>query len=335
LFQSSYSWSLIVSDGVYCMQGILATQISSIVSDGKLPDLSVFRAEEYQVHDAGDKMLVLFTDLKVLSPPIAIIGSPTLYNPNAPAVPAPVPTPMTQTRTEIPPLQSSPYAARFPPTGGSVVKSMPSHNEATIPISLLNPYNNRWTIKARVVAKSTMRTWNNARGTGRVFSVDLLDHDVSFDVVHILFVQEGEIRASMFNDSADKFYNVFEVNRVYYISKGTVKMSNKQYTSHLKNDYEIVLNSDAEVQLADDAGEIKKVKFAFCPIEKIGQHPKDSFVDVIAVVQKVGPIATIVSQKTSKELTKRTLTLVDQSHSAVFFIPFFFLTLLGRIDCMG
>jgi ssDNA-binding replication factor A large subunit len=35
-----------------------------------------------------------------------------------------------------------------------------------MPISALNPYSNRWTIKARITNKSDIRTWENARGSG-------------------------------------------------------------------------------------------------------------------------------------------------------------------------
>ena len=37
----------------------------------------------------------------------------------------------------------------------------------------------RWTIRARVTNKSSIRTWSNSKGEGRLFSVDLLDESVS------------------------------------------------------------------------------------------------------------------------------------------------------------
>ena len=44
-----------------------------------------------------------------------------------------------------------------------------------VPIESLNPYMNKWTIKARITAKSEIRSWSNARGQGTLFSIDLLD----------------------------------------------------------------------------------------------------------------------------------------------------------------
>jgi hypothetical protein len=46
-----------------------------------------------------------------------------------------------------------------------------------VPINSLNPYQGRWTIKARCTHKGDVRTYNNARGGGRMFSFDLLDKE--------------------------------------------------------------------------------------------------------------------------------------------------------------
>lgn len=71
----------------------------------------------------------------------------------------------------------------------------------THPIVGLSPYQNKWVIKARVTSKSTIRTWSNARGEGKLFSMDLTD-------------ESGEIRATAFKDQCDKFYDMIEVSGV-------------------------------------------------------------------------------------------------------------------------
>jgi replication factor A1 len=64
----------------------------------------------------------------------------------------------------------------------------PGLSEANVrPISSINPFQNKWVIKARVTAKPAIRNWSNQRGDGKLFSMDLQD-------------QSGEIRATAFND---------------------------------------------------------------------------------------------------------------------------------------
>jgi replication factor A1 len=64
----------------------------------------------------------------------------------------------------------------------------PVASEANVrPISSINPFQNKWVIKARVTAKPAIRTWSNQRGEGKLFSMDLQD-------------QSGEIRATAFNE---------------------------------------------------------------------------------------------------------------------------------------
>lgn len=76
---------------------------------------------------------------------------------------------------------------------------------ATVPINALSPYQNRWVIKARVTAKSAIRTWSNAKGEGKLFSMDLMD-------------ESGQIRVTAFRDLVDKFYDMIEVRFFFFFS---------------------------------------------------------------------------------------------------------------------
>ncbi len=104
-----------------------------------------------------------------------------------------------------------------------------------VPIAALNPYQGRWTIKARVIAKSDVRRFHNAKGDDKVFSFDLLNAD------------NGEIRATCFNNVVDQFYDKIDVGMVYFITKGSLKAAKKNF-NHLKNDWEIFLESSSTVE---------------------------------------------------------------------------------------
>lgn len=69
------------------------------------------------------------------------------------------------------------------------------------PIAGINPYQNKWCIRARVTNKSAVRHYNTSRGEGDVFSVDLAD-------------ESGEIKATGFNAEAHRFHQLFEVDKV-------------------------------------------------------------------------------------------------------------------------
>ncbi|PRQ31127.1 putative nucleic acid-binding protein [Rosa chinensis] len=60
--------------------------------------------------------------------------------------------------------------------------------------------------------KGTMHTYTNARGQGRVFNVELTDED------------GAELQATMFNEAARKFFEKFQLGKVYYVSKGALRL---------------------------------------------------------------------------------------------------------------
>ena len=93
---------------------------------------------------------------------------------------------------------------------------------------------------------------------GHLFSMDLID-------------ESGEIRATAFKAECDKFYDMIEIGKVYYITTGTLKSANRQYST-LNNEYEMTFKETTEVSLCTDSSEsaaIPTVTFNFCKISAL------------------------------------------------------------------
>uniref|UniRef100_A0A8C2Z9Y1 Replication protein A subunit n=1 Tax=Cyclopterus lumpus TaxID=8103 RepID=A0A8C2Z9Y1_CYCLU len=159
-----------------------------------------------------------------------------------------------------------------------------------------------WTIRARVTNKSSIRTWSNSRGEGKLFSFEILD-------------ESGEIKITAFNNEVDKFFSLVEQGKVYYITKATLKVANKQYTT-LKNDYEMTLHAHSSIVPCDDSQGIPAVHCDFVPIAELENRDKDAIIDVIGVCKSAEDVSRITT-KTSKEVSKRALNLIDTTGKVV------------------
>lgn len=172
-----------------------------------------------------------------------------------------------------------------------------------VPISALNPYSTKWTIKARLTSKSDVRKFTNAKGEGCLFSIDLLD------------ATGGEIRGTFFGAlCCEKFYNLLAVNQVYFFSGGRLKIANKKFCQ-LNSEYEITFDERSDIREAAEDTSISKMTYDFTKLADLATRSKDESVDVIGVVKSFSDVTALNSAKLGREIFKREVFLVDDSNT--------------------
>jgi len=172
-------------------------------------------------------------------------------------------------------------------------------------INTLTPYQgSRWTIQVRVTNKSE-RTYSNAKGEGKLFSVDMCD-------------ESGEMRGTGFNQDAERLGAIFEVGKCYTVSGGRLKQANPRFNP-LKGDYEVSFGSETKVELVEDDSGVPKQKFnyaAFDTCEGVvtAAGENGAFADILGVIVGVGDLTSITTKRDQRELSKRELDLQDKSN---------------------
>ena len=348
-------WKLTLSDGEQDSVAMLVTQMNEMVQNGELRTGCVVQLTDFMISSVRGRQVAIVLSLKILTEPPSAggAGGGDAAQPGAPAHgAAPPPAPngpggytngngggydnggggFTRGGYQPEPRGAAPYqqnrgayGQQGPPgagpgpgaagqgrgqwrqsgepnsMGGPTIRN--NGAQRIVPIDSLTPYTNKWAIKARVTSKSDLRRYQNARGEGKVFSFDLLDSS------------RGEIRATCFNDAADRFYDAIQVGKVYIISRGQLKPARKQFST-LANDFEIGMEASSQVEeVPDDAGIMDKI-YHFKSIEEVERQEKNKCLDVVGVVQSVDAWQTIQTRAGS-ETQKRAVYLRDDTGRSV------------------
>jgi len=288
-------YRLIVSDGKNYINTFMpgkAVMETMMTGDGKVEKNDIVRVTEYALKEVNDKKtpgkttrLVLATRMEPVQQMVERIGNPT---------------DITKDQTAIRKRQ---VANNGSSSSGAVVKKQSSG--AYDAIRSLNPYRNRWTIKARVTNRSDIKKWNNARGEGQLFTVDLLD------------AEGTEIRAKFWKEAVDLFYEMLSPGTIATFSGGKLGQANARFNT-LKNEYELSFDRSASINpISEDDNTIKAMHFDFIKLADIENMELQSNVDIIGVVKDFQPVTSLTAKSSGRELFKRDLTVVDDSGVAV------------------
>jgi len=169
------------------------------------------------------------------------------------------------------------------------------------PISHLNPFQQRWTIKARCTYKGQIRTFMKEQQEGKVTNVEFID-------------ESGTIRATMFGSEVDEFYPLLQVGNVYYISKAKIKQNNGEFAS--PNPFEMYFNKDTLIVPCPDieCTNVPRETYKCSKIDQVQNMNENDPLDMIAIVREITDLKEITS-KQDKKLKKRDIVIGDETGS--------------------
>ncbi|KAK8811359.1 hypothetical protein WA158_003093 [Blastocystis sp. Blastoise] len=307
--QGNERYKIVVSDGDRLMPAMLVTSLNDLCSNGRVTNFSIIRIEEYTVNKVSDKKLLIVLNLTPLTIVSGKIGNPMSMDGNVEPVaqvaqPASMSSYSNQPQVNPSMAPNNQYNVPVNNMNPYGIKSEPILNQQFTPINQLNPYmSQKWIIKARVTSKSDIRRWNNAKGEGSLFSVNLLDDS------------GAEIRATFFKEGVDKYFSVLTEGKVYTFSLGSVRMANKRFST-LNNEYDLTFDGRTIVQEVQDDHQILTIKFNFLPIAELPSLPAQSNVDCLGIILDHGSCDEIRT-KAGNSLLKRTLKIKDSSNKEI------------------
>jgi len=163
----------------------------------------------------------------------------------------------------------------------------------------INPFNaNNITLKVKVENKTNVRTYTNQKGEGKMFSVDLVD-------------DSGEIKCTFFNESVDQYEHMFEIGKVFIISRSGIKPGNPKFC---RTPFEMSINRNTVIQEVEEVINTPKRRYEFIDsIDRIQDQQPQNLVEVIGVIIGVGDVQQFNS-KNDKEIVKRSVKIADQSN---------------------
>ncbi|KAL6771853.1 RFA3 [Auxenochlorella protothecoides x Auxenochlorella symbiontica] len=296
------------SDGKENISGILTSQVGKR-HGAQLKEDDVVCITEANISSIEDSKVLIVAGMDLVgdrepSSPAPAAPKAEAIKPEA-ATPAPLSRPAASPYGA--PASATPINHPTPPSAGWALRNGGATPRTIQPIGALNPYNNNWAIKAKVVSKGQKRSFTKNGAATSVFSAELVDD------------RGTSIEATFWREAADRCYAALEEGRVYTLARGAVKPANKKFSS-VRNDYTLHFDAGAEVEPCEDDIDVSQMqaKLDPVPIEQLAAFAdKKMTVDLLAVVSSVGPLGSVKRKVDAAELARRDVTLVDQGKKTV------------------
>jgi len=170
------------------------------------------------------------------------------------------------------------------------------------PLSALSTFSKDFTIVVRCSKKNTMKTYNNAKGPGNLFSFLVIDSDAY------------EMEVLSFGQTATNLYQLIEEGKVYQIEGTYVKIAGKKFTS-VKSDYTLHCSDNVKVVELKDDSTIKNYSFSFTKIADIKNLASDSLVDIFGKVMELGEKTCLQTKFGNQDLRKA--IVADDSNTQI------------------
>ncbi|XP_065213472.1 replication protein A 70 kDa DNA-binding subunit-like [Planococcus citri] len=255
-----YKWQkAVVSDGVFFTRAMLVESAFMLVCSGELQPYSVVVLDDYTTvkmhHAKGHSMMLMIHRMTILKRGDAIarqIGNPI-------------------------------SATTFQFKGLSSFEKSLLEKTKTLSIAELDPGNDCWSIKARIVSKTYIQKSND-----EFFNVELAD-------------SSGSISATAYNDACRKFIHLLEVDKVYQIRRYYLQ-SEETTCRKLR----LILKHDSEIEPA-----IENIQFNFSTSRFFNDAPLYTSIDIIGVCLYMSNL--INSEDKSRKGLFRFMRLADPS----------------------
>lgn len=300
----SERFRLIISDGIYFQQAMLATQLNPLVNDGLIAPNALITLDDFICNEVQGKKIVIILKCDVASSNLGYkVGDPVEYGKPA------------NTNGS----SAAPFSGANANAGGGYqagAASRPPHQTAPTLNTMAGasvPYQAGGAAAAAAPMGGGGGGYHACAGVGRggyrQQSAPVVRHDISANIIPIndlnpyqhrwmikarltnksdikrwsnakgegtlfsidlLDEQGGEIRCTFFKEACERFHPMLEQGKVYTFSGGRLKVAQRQFSS-IRNEYEITFDANSEIVPVEDDHSIQSAVYAFRKIADIEQ----------------------------------------------------------------